>query len=48
MTHSLLPPHSEATKGHINQKSRHPSIDLLFIEKAQGLHSQITQKVPTD
>jgi hypothetical protein len=35
-------------RGCINQKSRHPSISLLLRAKAQGLPSQITQKVPTD
>jgi hypothetical protein len=42
MTHSPLSSREEAMKGHINQKLRHPSIDLLLRVEAQGLPSQIT------
>jgi hypothetical protein len=48
MTRSPLPPREEATKRRINQKSRHPSIDLFPHAKTQGLSSQTTPKVLTN
>jgi hypothetical protein len=48
MTHSPLPPRGEAMKGRVNQKSRHPSIDLFPRAKAQGMPSQTTLKVPVE